>query len=281
MSASFLRRLGAAAVLGWQVESNWTDPFLFAVYSLARPIATALILVAMYSIVAGGPSGSARFAWMYVGNAFYVFVSMALVGIGWTIVEDRENYQVLKYVYVTPVGLFTYLAGRGLTKLVLASVSTAVLLVRGGVAFHVVSRSGWGAAGMGAAAMVLGLLGLLGLGWVLAGLALVFARHSMNMNEGTAAVLYLMCGAIFPIDLLPRPLAAVSVALPVTWWLEAMRRALLGVGAAGRLGRVSDLAVMGWLALTAAIAYGSGALVYRRLERRAKQLGLIDQTTAF
>ena len=27
-----------AAWLGWQIESNWADPFLFAIYSIARPI---------------------------------------------------------------------------------------------------------------------------------------------------------------------------------------------------------------------------------------------------
>ncbi len=70
MSASFLRRLGAAAWLGWQVESNWADPFVFAVYSLIRPLATALLLVAMYVVVAGSATGDPRFAWIYVGNAF-------------------------------------------------------------------------------------------------------------------------------------------------------------------------------------------------------------------
>jgi ABC-2 type transport system permease protein len=280
-AGDFARRFRAAAALGWQVESNWADPFLFAVYSLARPLATALILVAMYAVVVGGTTGEPRFAWMYVGNAFYVFVSMAMVGIGWTIVEDRENYQVLKYVYVSPVGLFTYLAGRGLTKLVLASVSAAVLLALGGLAFHVSYRASGAGLGQGAVALALGLVGLLGLGWILAGLALVFARQSVSLNEGSAAVLYLLCGAIFPIDLLPAPLRAVSLALPVTWWLEAMRRAVLGVPAVGRMGRVSDLAVLGWLALTACAWYAAGAVVYRRLERRAKQLGLIDQTTAF
>jgi ABC-2 type transport system permease protein len=279
--AGFARRFAAAAALGWQVESNWADPFLFAVYSLARPLATALILVAMYAVVLGQPTGGPRFAWMYVGNAFYVFVSMAMVGIGWTIVEDRENYQVLKYVYVSPVGLFTYLAGRGLTKLVLASISAAVLLALGGLAFHVGYRVSWTGLGLGGVALALGLVGLLGLGWVLAGLALVFARQSVSLNEGTAAVLYLLCGAIFPVDLLPAPLRAASLAIPVTWWLEALRRAVLGVGAAGVVGRLSDLGVLVRLATTAVAWYAAGAWIYRRLERRAKQLGLIDQTTAF
>ena len=39
--------------LGWQLESNWTDPFPFIIYSIAKPIAGALILVVMYQIIAG------------------------------------------------------------------------------------------------------------------------------------------------------------------------------------------------------------------------------------
>ena len=41
-------RLRTSAWLGWQIESNWADPFLFIVYSLLRPIATALILAGMF-----------------------------------------------------------------------------------------------------------------------------------------------------------------------------------------------------------------------------------------
>jgi ABC-2 type transport system permease protein len=204
-----------------------------------------------------------------------------MVGIGWTIVEDRENYQVLKYVYVSPVGLFTYLAGRGLTKMLLASLSTLVLLLLGAGVFHLTYRVGWEQAGIGAAAMVLGLLGILGLGWVLAGLALIFARQAASLNEGAAAVLYLLCGAIFPIDLLPGPIRGLSLALPLTWWLEAMRRTLVPGVVRGALGEIGDLRVLGGLALTAAAWYFGGAFVYRRLEMRAKRLGLIDQTTAF
>ena len=41
------RSFRTAARLGWQMEANWTDPFLFFIYSVAKPLAAALILVAM------------------------------------------------------------------------------------------------------------------------------------------------------------------------------------------------------------------------------------------
>ena len=33
-----LRTLKYAAWLGWQMESNWTNPWLFAIYSIIKPI---------------------------------------------------------------------------------------------------------------------------------------------------------------------------------------------------------------------------------------------------
>ena len=38
-SSIFSRSFRMAAWLGWQIESNWTDPFLFAIYSIIKPLA--------------------------------------------------------------------------------------------------------------------------------------------------------------------------------------------------------------------------------------------------
>ena len=47
------RGFRAAVSLGWKMEANWTDPFLFFVYSVAKPVSAALILVVMLEIIAG------------------------------------------------------------------------------------------------------------------------------------------------------------------------------------------------------------------------------------
>src|SRR5262249_14419517 len=169
------------------------DPFLFAVYSLAKPLATAFILTAIYHVVAGGTIGEARFAWMYVGNAFYVFVPLGLVGVAWTVIDDRENFQVLKYVYVSPVGLFTYLAGRALTKFTLAAMSSAVLLAVGGFFLGVRYHTDPAHAALGLVALGFGVLGVFGLGLLLAGAPLVFAPPSGDLHHGVAAGLLLLC----------------------------------------------------------------------------------------
>src|SRR2546423_14519787 len=105
-----LTRARTAAWRGWQVEGNWADPVLFAIYIVARPLATALILFAMYRTVRGQAAGLAVFTGFYVANAFHAYVNTVLVGLGWVVFEEREEYETLKYVYASPVGMFTYLA---------------------------------------------------------------------------------------------------------------------------------------------------------------------------
>ena len=91
-----LRTFSMAAWLGWQIESNWADPFLFAIYSIARPVAGVMILIVMYSVVTGGATQDPRFAYIFLGNAFYIMVGMVITGVSWVIIDDREHYRIAK-----------------------------------------------------------------------------------------------------------------------------------------------------------------------------------------
>ena len=125
------RSLRVAVWLGWQVESNWTDPFLFAVYSVVRPVAGALILVFMYLVVARGGLENPLFPYVFVGNAFYIYVGAVLMGISWVVIDDREHYGMLKYMYVAPLNILTYLLGRGVAQTAIATIATAITLLFG------------------------------------------------------------------------------------------------------------------------------------------------------
>lgn len=276
-----LARLRTSAWLGWQVESNWADPLVFAVYSVARPLATALILTAMYWAVRGPAVKGDAFLGLFVANAFHTYVVTVLVGMGWIVVEEREEYETLKYVYASPVGIFTYLWGRSSVKFVLATLSMTITLAMGWFALGL--HWDWSVVRWPEflAAWALGLAATLFFGFLLAGYALLLPRAAMNLNEGVALSLYLLCGVIFPIDLLPRALQWLSFALPFTWWYEALRRFLLGHGASARLGEFSDGALLGALALSTLVFAFVSRWGYFALERRARQLGRLDQTTLF
>jgi len=278
---AFAARLRSAAWLGWQIESNWADPFLFVVYAVARPLASALILVGMYWAVAGQATHRERFMVFYVANAFHVFLTNLVIGMGWLIVEEREDYETLKYVYTSPIGMFTYLAGRSTVKLTLATVSATLALAVGWVALGL--RWNWSTVAWGplALTLVLGLVAGVYLGFLVAGAGLLLPRVSITMNESLAVALYLLCGVIFPIDLLPRALQAVSLALPFTYWYEALRRFLLGAGASARLSALSDGTLLLGLIVTTLVLGAISWWAFRALERAARASGRIDQATLF
>ena len=85
---TFAARFRTAAWLGWQIESNWADLLTFTVYSVLRPLGTALILAGMYWAVAHTASRRAMFPGLYVANAFHEYVVRILIGMGWMVVEE-------------------------------------------------------------------------------------------------------------------------------------------------------------------------------------------------
>jgi ABC-type polysaccharide/polyol phosphate export permease len=119
------------------------------------------------------------------------------------------------------------------------------------------------------------------LGFLLAGWSLVLTRAAMVVLEGTTLASYLLCGVIFPIDLLPAPIRWIALGLPFTWWYEALRRFLAGHGTLGLMQRFTDTQVLAWLGATALVFALLARWGYFAFERQARRLGRLDQTTLF
>ena len=275
------RSLKMAAWLGWQIESNWASPFLFAIYSIAKPVAGALILVLMYMVIAQGGLQHPLFPQIFVGNAFYIYVAMVFMGVSQAVIEDREHYGMLKYMYVAPLNIYAYLLGRGVAQATMATVAVLIMLLFGIIVLGIPMPPATIDWGMLLAAWPFGLAGLAFQGIFLAGISLITARHNFYIGDAVAGALYLLCGAVFPIDVLPKPLQLLGQALPLTYWLEALRRALLGDGASELLSPLSDrvlvLILVGSTVLLAALSMG----FYRWAENLAREKGLIDRQTMY
>jgi len=271
----------AATWLGWQVEANWADPVLFLAYSFAKPLATTLILFFMVQVVSAGNATRETFLFLFIGNTFFLYVSEVLVGLSWTIFRDREDFETLKYVYLAPMRMLSYLAGRAITKIATATLGTAAALLFGSLVLRLpISFSPETLLAL-IGAILLGLGGILFLGLGLAGAALVMARHSMNLNEGLTGAFYLLCGAVFPIEVLPQWAQRISLALPFTYWLELIRRILTGHPYAGPLRGMGDGALIGILALST-LLLGTVALAwFAWCEHTARARGLIDWKTNY
>src|SRR5256886_10969384 len=141
--STYWRTFKTAAWLGWEMDSNWTEPWLFVLYSVIKPVAGAFILVLMYIVFVaiGRPQGDPdAFSYMYVGNSFFIFVASVLFGTFQVIQSDREWYQTMRYVYIAPISYYVYILGRAVSKIAVASVAVLITLVFGvvflGVQMH-------------------------------------------------------------------------------------------------------------------------------------------------
>jgi ABC-2 type transport system permease protein len=272
------RALATGARLGWAIESNWTDPFLFAVYSVARPIGAALVLVAIVWIVGGGGRPD-YVGFLIVGSACWTFVGGGLSGLVWAVLDDRERYRMLKYVVVSTAAFLPFLVGRAAGQLVAAVAGFLVTLFVGVVFLGVqvnVTAIDWR---LFVASMAVGLVAIVALGLAVAGLCLTTRRESWSYPEAIAGALYLLSGAIFPPDVLPGLFQPVALALPTTWWLEGVRRALLGHPTPGLLAGFDDTIVLIALCASTLVLTLVSAAIFRAFERIARERGLIDQTT--
>lgn len=277
------RSFALAAWLGWQIESNWTDPFLFAVYSVVKPLCSAAILVVMYSVITKGNFDTPLFPYLYLGNAFYMYVGMVMTGISWTIIDDREHYKTLKYMYVAPISIPVYLAGRGVAKFIMASIAVLITITFGLLFLHLridLAAANWP---LFFVALLVGVVMLAMMGLLLAGVALITAHHYGAYGEAVAGALYLFSGAIFPLEVLPAWIRPVGFAIPITYWLELLRRSLVGSVAQAfpTLSGLSNAQLMGILVGLSVLFGVASIFVFRRCEHAARERGLIDRVTNY
>jgi ABC-2 type transport system permease protein len=278
-----LRSFISASWLGWKIESNWTDPFLFATYSIIKPLASAGILVLMYSIITSGNFDNPMFAYLYLGNAFYQYVPAVLSGISWTIIDDREHYRTLKYIYIAPVNIPLYLFGRGVAKFITGSFAVLITLLAGFLFLKVpinFNQINWP---LFVLSLTLGIIMLALLGLLLAGITLITARHSYYIGDVVASGLFLFTGAIFPLEVLPIWLRPVGYALPITYWLELLRRSLVGSVAQAfpTFSHLSNLDLVVILILTSMVAGLLAVYFFKKCNHSARERGLIDMATNY
>jgi ABC-2 type transport system permease protein len=277
------RSFTMATWLGWQVESNWTDPFLFAIYVIIKPLAGAAILVVMYSIITGGDYNSPLFPYIYLGNAFYIYVGAVMAGVSWAVIDDREHYKTLKYMYIAPIKIPFYLLGRGVSRFLIATVAVIITLGAGALFLHLpldLTQVDWG---LFIVSLLIGVTMLAMMGLILASITLMVAHHFFLIGEAVAGALYLFSGAIFPLEVLPAWLRPIGYAMPITYWLELMRRSLIGEVAQAfpTLAQYSNIQLIGiLLGLTAVFAFVS-VFTFRWCDHRARELGLIDRVTNY
>ena len=285
------RTLRWSAWLGWQIESNWANPLLFVLYLVVKPVTGSMMLVCMYyaakaaseGTVAPGLRGAVTpdlLAYMYISSACFGLVGCVMFGMSYVVISDRETYRMLKYVFISPAKFQAYFLGRGLARMLEGLVGGTITVLAGlaipDVRAHLdIARVEWGWL---AAYMSIGFVMLWAAGMILASAVMNMSRNSMFLSEGISGVVYFLSGVIFPLSILPGWLQLLSKLLPTTYWLEGVRRSVLGP-TKGQFDDWTHLHIFAALvACTLALVVAS-QWFYRWSVQRAWRNGKIEETT--
>ncbi len=276
MAINKLKSLYYAFWLGWQIDSNWTDPFVFMVFTITKPLAAALTIFLMYYIIIGNFM-SPLFGYVFVGSTFNAFLSLVLYSAIWMVYSDREAYQTLKYIYITETPIWLYYTGRLLVKFVAATISSIIILLAGIYIAKIPLNIN---PPLLTITIIAGIAVTLTLGYIFAFMAMLMARHSEGIASSLTALFFLISGVVFPIDILPQPVKTLSLIFPATYWFALLRRSVLGYDL-GELGKLTIQQLWVNLILLTAIYLFIAFIMYKSIDYLVRKKGIIDMTTNY
>lgn len=277
--SAILRTVKQAVWVGWKVETNWADPLVFAIYYLIRPLAGLLIVGFIFLIgsFASGLFSSEYFAFMFIGNSFFVYVLQIMATMSMLIHDDRSHYEVLKHIYLAPTSWAWYIIGRALNGVVNASISLILTLGFGVLIFQgllgVQIPINWLTINypLLALSLVLGIVCFIAMGFILCSINIMTSRVQFMLTDYVSGILYLFGGVVFTPEILPTWGQAISNALPITYFLRSIRFAILHQTASA-----NEIDML-YLVLTMIATVVVGALFFKFAEYKARKDGLIDK----
>jgi ABC-2 type transport system permease protein len=279
----YLRTFKQSLWLGWKIDSNWTDPFLFAIYSMIRPFSGLLIVGFIYIVgsAAGGTIDPNYLAFLIVGNVFFIYLVQIANTMAFLVNEDRSRYEVLKHIYLAPGTIHPYFFGRAFASMLNATISVVLTLVFSVFIFNNLlnlgvpiqfDRINYTALVL---TVVIGTVGMIFLGYILSSINLVSFRLQWTLSDYVTGFFFLLGGVVFPTSLLPWWLQSLARSLPITYFLEAARASI----ANARIEEMSGDLVL--LTVTTVLTTVVAIMVFRYAEHRARSLGLLDRKSEY
>ena len=276
-----LQAIRANLKLGWSIEGNWAPAWAYLFIALATPAAGVLMLVFIYLVVMGATGEKVFLAYLMGGAAVFVFVRLVLAAAGWSVIEDREHYKTLRYLYIAPSPYAVQLIGRIGFKSAIAVFGAALTILAGWLLLAIPFRPGgilWLEFILG---FGVGWVGMVSMGWLLAAAMLLVDRMGWVWAEGFSGLLFLLTGMVIPLSVLPAPLAWVGRQLPVTYWAELWRHTLYGPATALSLPGMTMGEIWLRLIISTLIWMAAAAAGLKLADHFARRWGRIETETFY
>lgn len=205
-------------------------------------------------------------SFLILGTMLWQFVSSALYEIGFAL-RMEMFFGTLEQNWVAPANRLVYLLGRSVFSILITAVYLVLSLVFVVVFFNfTVNTSNLL---MGIVVMALSLLIFYGFGFIFCGFTLV-VKEAGPLAEIVGMSLPILCGASYPITVLPQWMQPVSKVIPLTYSVDCLRAVFLGTKTI--LPLTTEILI---LVASAIVVPYVGYSIFLLAERKSRQAGTL------
>lgn len=245
--------------------------FLWEVVWLTYTVMNALTIGFIGVGFGGSPEAIARnTTFLLIGSMVWSYLSMIFDLLSETVSWERWE-GTIEYTFMSPASRITQLVGMGIYAIAYGMVRVIIMLIVISLFFDLslADANYAGAAGI----LAICSISLVGFGMVAAVMPLLSPEKGQQVTSIVTAVLLLVSGIYYNVDVLPgwlQPLATIS---PVTYALDGIRKTLLdGASFGSQWSNIWPLLIMG------AIFPPLGLWLFQRGEHFAKRTGRLKRT---
>ena len=252
------------------VKRYWTWELVWMVYSIANSLSVSFIGLGMEAL--GGSQnvdGTYLVLYLVIGTPVWRYLSIIFYWI--TEIISIERWEgTIEYTLMAPVRRLTHMAGQTIFAVLYSLFFTAIILVVTVFLFDI-DMSNANLFG-GTMMLLVGSLSFIGVGVMGSILPLLFPERGAQLTHVIIALLLLVSGVYYPIEVLPEFLQKMAVFSPATYVLDGTRMALLEGAAFNELWPyVWPTFVMGIIAIPV------GLWVFGQAEKYAKRKGKLHR----
>ena len=251
----------------------WAWEIVWLVYGIVTSLSVAYIGLAAPAISGGQVDEAAvsRFVlYLLIGTIAWRFLGIIFENIGEVIAWERWE-GTIEYTFMSPVPRLTHLLGMCAATLVRSLAFSIGILAC--VALFVPVDLSHANIVSAIVLLLVGALAFVGLGIASAAFPLMWTEKGLQMAYIVQAVVLLVSGVYYPVDVLPNWMQLLSVISPATYVIRGMRAALMdGADLATLWPEVWPALVVGVLSIPL------GLRLFVAVERYAKRTGRLKRS---
>lgn len=249
------------------VKRYWAWELVWMTYSIANSLSVSFIGLGMEVLSGAEASVDGRFLVLYLVIGTLVWRYLTTVFYWITEVISIERWEgTIEYTLMAPIRRGVHMAGQTIFAVLYSLFFTGVIL---GVTVLVFDLDLSEANLLGGLVMLItGSFSFIGISIMVSTLPLLFPERGEQMTHIVIAVLLLVSGVYYPIEVLPRGLQLFGVVSPATYVLEGVRQSLL------ESTPTLDLWPQIWpVLIMGSVLIPAGLWVFNLAERYAKRTG--------